>query len=380
MILVVTIFFAQSMSVKAEQDAVTITSPSAILIEASTGKVIYEKNAEEVRSPASITKIMTLLLIFEALENGKISLEDEVVTSAYAKSMGGSQVFLEEGEVQTVDTLIKCIAVASGNDASVCMAEHIEGSEEAFVDKMNEKAQQLGMQQTHFSDCCGLTNSDDHHTSAKDVAIMSRELITKYPQVFSYTQIWMENITHVTRQGSKEFTLSSTNKLLKQYEWTTGLKTGSTQKAKYCLSATAEKNGISLIAVIMGASDFKIRFAEAKTLLEYGYRVSSLFQEKKEKFTGEVPLLGGLEDSITYQAKEDFSYLDTTGADFSQVEITYELPEKIEAPVTAGDEIGKVVFWMNQKELGRVALIALEDAKRAGFSDYLKIIFLELLC
>lgn len=380
MILVVTIFFAQSMSVKAEQDAVTITSPSAILIEASTGKVIYEKNAEEVRSPASITKIMTLLLIFEALENGKISLEDEVVTSAYAKSMGGSQVFLEEGEVQTVDTLIKCIAVASGNDASVCMAEHIEGSEEAFVDKMNEKAQQLGMQQTHFSDCCGLTNSDDHHTSAKDVAIMSRELITKYPQVFSYTQIWMENITHVTRQGSKEFILSSTNKLLKQYEWTTGLKTGSTQKAKYCLSATAEKNGISLIAVIMGASDFKIRFAEAKTLLEYGYRVSSLFQEKKEKFTGEVPLLGGLEDSITYQAKEDFSYLDTTGADFSQVEITYELPEKIEAPVTAGDEIGKVVFWMNQKELGRVALIALEDAKRAGFSDYLKIIFLELLC
>ena len=276
--------------------------------------------------------------------------------------------------------MIKCIAVASGNDASVCMAEHIEGSEEAFVDKMNEKAQQLGMQQTHFSDCCGLTNSDDHHTSAKDVAIMSRELITKYPQVFSYTQIWMENITHVTRQGSKEFTLSSTNKLLKQYEWTTGLKTGSTQKAKYCLSATAEKNGISLIAVIMGASDFKIRFAEAKTLLEYGYRVSSLFQEKKEKFTGEVPLLGGLEDSITYQAKEDFSYLDTTGADFSQVEITYELPEKIEAPVTAGDEIGKVVFWMNQKELGRVALIALEDAKRAGFSDYLKIIFLELLC
>lgn len=380
MILVVTIFFAQSISVKAEQDAVTITSPSAILIEASTGKVIYEKNAEEVRSPASITKIMTLLLIFEALENGKISLEDEVVTSAYAKSMGGSQVFLEEGEVQTVDTLIKCIAVASGNDASVCMAEHIEGSEEAFVAKMNEKAQQLGMQQTHFSDCCGLTNSDDHHTSAKDVAIMSRELITKYPQVFSYTQIWMENITHVTRQGSKEFTLSSTNKLLKQYEWTTGLKTGSTQKAKYCLSATAEKNGISLIAVIMGASDFKIRFAEAKTLLEYGYRVSSLFQEKKEKFTGEVPLLGGLEDSITYQAKEDFSYLDTTGADFSQVEITYELPEKIEAPVTAGDEIGKVVFLMNQKELGRVALIALEDAKRAGFSDYLKIIFLELLC
>lgn len=379
MMLVVTVFITQGISVKAAEDVLSIVSPSAILIEASTGKVIYEKNAQEVRSPASITKIMTMLLTFEALEHGKIKLEDEVTTSAYAKSMGGSQVFLEEGEKQTVDTLIKCIAVASGNDASVCMAEYIEGSEEAFVEKMNQKAVELGMQQTHFVDCCGLTNSDEHHTSAKDVAIMSRELITKYPQVFDYTQIWMENITHVTRQGSKEFTLSSTNKLLKQYEWTTGLKTGSTQKAKYCLSATAEKDGISLIAVIMGAPDFKVRFSEAKTLLEYGYRVAGVFRKDKNELTGKMAVSGSLQEHVSYAAAEDFVYLDTTGIDFSQVEAVYELPEKAEAPVNMGDELGKVVFLVKEKELGSVPLVALEDVQRATFFDYFKVLYGELL-
>lgn len=379
MMLVVTVFITQGISVKAAEDVLSIVSPSAILIEASTGKVIYEKNAQEVRSPASITKIMTMLLTFEALEHGKIKLEDEVTTSAYAKSMGGSQVFLEEGEKQTVDTLIKCIAVASGNDASVCMAEYIEGSEEAFVEKMNQKAVELGMQQTHFVDCCGLTNSDEHHTSAKDVAIMSRELITKYPQVFDYTQIWMENITHVTRQGSKEFTLSSTNKLLKQYEWTTGLKTGSTQKAKYCLSATAEKDGISLIAVIMGAPDFKVRFSEARTLLEYGYRVAGVFRKDKNELTGKMAVSGSLQEHVSYAAAEDFVYLDTTGIDFSQVEAVYELPEKAEAPVNMGDELGKVVFLVKEKELGSVPLVALEDVQRATFFDYFKVLYGELL-
>ncbi len=179
---------------------------------------------------------MTLLLTFEALEKGRIKLEDEVTTSAYAKSMGGSQVFffLEEGEIQTVDTLIKCITVASGNDASVAMAEYVAGSEAEFVNMMNEKAASLGMNNTHFLDCCGLSSDSAHHTTARDVAIMSRELITRYPQIYNYTKIWMEDITHVTRQGSKPFTLSSTNKLLKQYQWTTGLKTGSTNAAKYC--------------------------------------------------------------------------------------------------------------------------------------------------
>ncbi|MBQ3584480.1 MAG: D-alanyl-D-alanine carboxypeptidase, partial [Lachnospiraceae bacterium] len=186
-----------------------LTAKAAILLEASTGKVLYEQNADEVLSPASITKIMTLILIFDALEAGKIQYDDLVTTSEYAKSMGGSQVFLETGEQQTVETLIKCIVVASGNDASVCMAEYIAGSESEFVRMMNERAQGLGMTNTVFLDCCGLNDTMEHHTSARDVAIMSRELITKYPQIQNYTKIWMENITHVTNKGSSEFTLAN---------------------------------------------------------------------------------------------------------------------------------------------------------------------------
>ena len=259
-----------------------LTAPSAILIEASTGQVIYEKNATEQRSPASITKIMTLLLTFEALENGKISLKDSVLTSEHAASMGGSQVFLEEGETQDMETMIKCIVVASANDASVAVAEYIAGSEAAFVDLMNKKAVELGMVDTHFEDCCGLSDSDLHYTSAKDVAIMSRELITNYPQIYDYTGIWMEDITHVTQRGSSTFTLSSTNKLLKQYPYTTGLKTGSTSKAKFCVSATAQKDNIDLIAVVMGCENGKERFKEAAALLNYGFSVSTLYRGEND--------------------------------------------------------------------------------------------------
>jgi D-alanyl-D-alanine carboxypeptidase (penicillin-binding protein 5/6) len=237
------------------QAQVSVSAPSAILIEASTGQVIFEQNAGERRSPASITKIMTLLLTFEELGKGKISLGDTVSTSEYASSMGGSQVFLAANEVQTLDTMIKCIAVASANDASVAVAEYIAGSEDAFVTMMNRKAEDLGMANTHFEDCCGLSDSDNHYTSAKDVAIMSRELINHYPQVYNYAQIWMEDITHETSQGTAPFTLSNTNKLLKQYQWATGLKTGSTKNALFCLSATARRDDIDLIAVIMGAPD-----------------------------------------------------------------------------------------------------------------------------
>ena len=191
--------------------------------------------------------------------------------------------FLEEGEVQSLDTIIKCIAVASGNDASVAAAEFIAGSEEEFVQMMNNRAKELGMENTHFKDCCGLSDSDDHYTTARDVAIMSRELITKYPQVFEYTRIWMEDITHETSQGTSVFTLSSTNKLLKMYEWTTGLKTGSTSKALYCLSATASKDDIDLIAVVRGSPSNKVRFQDAMTLLNYGYSVSALYEDEKRK-------------------------------------------------------------------------------------------------
>lgn len=363
----------------AQQPQIQLSSPSAILMEASTGTVLFEKNADDVRSPASITKIMTLLLTFEALEKGKIKLEDEVSTSAYAKSMGGSQVFLEEGEIQTVDTLIKCITVASGNDASVAMAEYIAGSESEFVRLMNEKAAELGMTNTNFLDCCGLSSDTSHHTTARDVAVMSKELITKYPQIYQYTKIWMEDITHVTRQGSKNFTLSSTNKLLKQYQWTTGLKTGSTSTAKYCFSATAQKDGIDLIAVIMGAEDFKIRFTEARSLLDYGFAVTKPYEDENIIDLPDIPVIGGKENSVLGEPETKFRYLDVTGADFSQIEKKVICEEKLEAPVSKGDVIGKISYSLLGEDIGYVNIIATQDIEKAHLKDYLQKIVLRYL-
>lgn len=368
-LLCMTLFLGNVLPVRA---ATEITAPSAILLEASTGQVIYEKNATERRSPASITKIMTLLLIFEALSEGKVSLQDEVVTSAHAKSMGGSQVFLEEGETQTLETMIKCIVIASGNDASVAVAEHIAGSEADFVEKMNAKAAELGMVDTHFEDCCGLTDSDGHYTTAKDVAIMSRELTVKYPEVFTYTRIWMEDITHVTRRGSSTFTLSSTNKLLKWYQWTTGLKTGSTAKAKFCISATASKDGMDLIAVIMGAPDPKERFHDAEKLLNYGFSVSNLYVDENKEPLPQMRVEGGVEESVSLHYAEEFRYLDVTGRDLSAVEKELKLPESVKAPVTEGETAGQAVYRIGGEEIGRIAVLYDASVEKAGFGDYLK--------
>jgi D-alanyl-D-alanine carboxypeptidase (penicillin-binding protein 5/6) len=368
-LLCMTLFLGNVLPVRA---ATEITAPSAILLEASTGQVIYEKNATERRSPASITKIMTLLLIFEALSEGKVSLQDEVVTSAHAKSMGGSQVFLEEGETQTLETMIKCIVIASGNDASVAVAEHIAGSEADFVEKMNTKATELGMVDTHFEDCCGLTDSDSHYTTAKDVAIMSRELTVKYPEVFTYTRIWMEDITHVTRRGSSTFTLSSTNKLLKWYQWTTGLKTGSTAKAKFCISATASKDGMDLIAVIMGAPDPKERFHDAEKLLNYGFSVSNLYVDENKEPLPQMRVEGGVEESVSLHYAEEFRYLDVTGRDLSAVEKELKLPESVKAPVTEGKTAGQAVYRIGGEEIGRVAVLYDASVEKAGFGDYFK--------
>lgn len=368
-LLCMTLFPGNVLPVRA---ATEITAPSAILLEASTGQVIYEKNATERRSPASITKIMTLLLIFEALSEGKVSLQDEVVTSAHAKSMGGSQVFLEEGETQTLETMIKCIVIASGNDASVAVAEHIAGSEADFVEKMNAKATELGMVDTHFEDCCGLTDSDGHYTTAKDVAIMSRELTVKYPEVFTYTRIWMEDITHVTRRGSSTFTLSSTNKLLKWYQWTTGLKTGSTAKAKFCISATASKDGMDLIAVIMGAPDPKERFHDAEKLLNYGFSVSNLYVDENKEPLPQMRVEGGVEESVSLHYAEKFRYLDVTGRDLSAVEKELKLPESVKAPVTEGETAGQAVYRIGGEEIGRIAVLYDASVEKAGFGDYFK--------
>lgn len=349
-----------------------IEAPSAVLLESSTGKVIFEQNARERRSPASITKIMTLLLTFEALDQGKIELEDPVTVSAYASSMGGSQVFLAENEVQTLETLIKCIAVASGNDASVAVAEYIAGSEEAFVEQMNAKAAELGMTDTHFEDCCGLTDSDDHYTTAMDVAVMSRELTVKYPKIFEYTGIWMEDITHETRQGSSKFTLNSTNKLLKQYPFTTGLKTGSTSKAKFCLSATATKDGIDLIAVIMGAPDYKARFKDARTLLSYGFNISDLYLDENTDPLQNMRVQGGVEDTVPVKYQSEFRYLDTEGNSLDGVEKKIELPETAMAPFAEGDTAGRAVYLLNGVEIGSVPILYENAVAKAVYKDYLR--------
>lgn len=355
---------------------ISLTCPSAILMEASTKSVIYEKAPDERRSPASITKIMTAILIFDAIESGKISLEDEVVTSAYAKSMGGSQVYLEEGEKQTVDTLIKCIMVSSGNDASVAMAEYIAGSESGFVQMMNERAASLGMENTHFEDCCGLTDSDNHYTTARDIALMAQELITRYPQIKSYTTIWMENITHVTMQGSKEFGLANTNKLLKQYPYTTGLKTGSTNKAKYCVCATADKDGVELIAVIMGCPNYKDRFTEAQSLLQFGYTTCKLYQDENPPELTPILVKGGIDKQVPAVYKENFSWLFVSGEDFSNMEKMLTTNE-LTAPIEKGEQIGTVTYRLNGKELGSIGIYAGESIREAKFLDYLLNIVLQ---
>lgn len=347
-----------------------ITSPSAILMEASTGQVIFEQNADERRSPASITKIMTLLITFDYLKSGKVSLEDDVITSEYASSMGGSQVFLAQGEVQSLKTMIKCITVASGNDASVAVAEHIAGSEEAFVNLMNEKAAQLGMENTNFEDCCGLTDSDNHYSSARDVAIMSRELITNHPEIYEYTQIWMEDITHVTKQGSSLFTLSSTNKLLKQYPYATGLKTGSTSKAKYCLSATATKDGMDMIAVVLGAEQGKVRFSEAQSMLAYGFTVCDLYTDENREPLAKLMVNGGVEEMVPLIYEDVFRYLDTGGNNLDNVQKFIELPEMVEAPVKCGEIAGRVIYSLNGKEIGSVNILYSETVEKASFGDY----------
>ncbi len=366
------IFLFQAPFTAAEAFAApALEAPSYILMEASTGQIICEKDADLRRSPASITKIMTLLVIFDHLGTGRIRLDSEVMTSAYAKSMGGSQVFLEEGEIQTLETIIKCIAVASGNDASVAAAEFIAGSEEEFVALMNKRAEDLGLANTHFEDCCGLTESDNHYTTAKDVAVMSRELITKYPQVLDYTKIWMEDITHETRQGSSNFTLSSTNKLLKMYEWTTGLKTGSTSKALYCLSATASRDNIDLIGVVMGSPSNKTRFQDAMALLDYGYSVSALYEDPNKEKLPSLPVKGGMLDETALIYKEPFRYLDIKGSDLSGIQKTISLPEFVEAPIKRGDAVGEAVYTMDGQRIGSVSILSDITIDKAGYKDYL---------
>lgn len=354
--------------VKAEEPE--IEAPCAILTEASTGRVIYEKNADESLHPASITKIMTLLIIFDAIDDGSISPEDTVTVSEHAASMGGSQVFLEPGETQTIETMIKCIAIASANDACVAMAEHISGSEDAFVQSMNERAEALGMNNTHFVNCCGL-DADGHMTTARDVAIMSRELITAHPAIHDYSCIWMDTITHVTRRGESEFVLNNTNKLLKQYEWATGLKTGSTSLAKFCLSATARRNDIELISVIMASPSGKTRVSDSIALLNYGYGICSLYHDNNMPSIDVIPIKGGIRSDISVEYSSQMNYLFTDKYDASLIESHAEYLEDLEAPVQKGDVIGQLTYTYDGKFMDSIDIIASESIKKAGYGDYI---------
>lgn len=355
-----------------EEGGVVTEAPSVMLMEVSTGTILFQKNAQEQRSPASITKIMTLLLIFEELEKGTLTMEEEVVTSAYAKSMGGSQVFLEEGEKQTVETMIKCIVVASGNDASVAMAEHIAGSEAEFVKRMNQRARELGMVHTNFEDCCGLTESAEHYTTAEDVALVSRELLRRFPKILEYSSIWMENITHVTRQGSKEFCLTNTNKLVRSYDGCVGLKTGSTSVAKFCVSAVAKRGDLMLLAVVMGAPDPKVRFKDAAALLDYGFGNCALYTDENKDSLKPVSVSRGAKKEAACRYKGAFHYLDTKGRNLEKVEKEILYEKNLKAPVKKGSVVGKVVYTLDGEEIGQMEIVSAENIRKAGFTDYLK--------
>ena len=373
-ILCASILFSLAAPVSAEEtaSAVSVKAPEYVLMEPETGTVILEKDKDVPRSPASVTKVMTLLLIFEEIEKGNLKLDDTVTTSAHAKSMGGSQVFLEEGETQTVETMIKCIVIASGNDASVAMAEHIAGSEPEFVNAMNKKAQALGMKNTHFVDCCGLTDSDDHYTTAYVIALMSRELIRKYPEILNYSSVWMDTITHNTRQGSKEFGLSNTNRLIRTYEGCVGLKTGSTSKAKFCVSAVAKRKGITLIAVVMAAPDSRTRVKDASMLFDYGFAKCSLYTDENPGKLPDLKVIKGIKEKTTLTFGKTFRCLSTDGTTFDKIKKKLILPNEVKAPVKKGQKAGELVYYQENRELGRIPVIYAENVKKAGYLDRLK--------
>lgn len=370
-------FFLTSFPLNSFGDEPDIQAPSAILMEASTGKIIYEKNADEILYPASITKIMTLILIFDALQERKITLTDEVTVSEHAASMGGSQVFLEPGEVQTVETLIKCIAIASANDACVAMAEYVWSSEDVFVEKMNERAKGLNMTNTHFKNSCGL-DEDGHVTSARDVALMSRELITKYPAIHNYSTIWMDSFTHVTRKGESEFVLSNTNKLLKQYEWATGLKTGSTSLAKFCLSATAKKNDIELISVVMASPNGKTRVSDSISLLNYGYGICHLYRDENMPSLTPLSVKNTTKGIVNCKYSNNFSYLFMENYDENKITKELEYIKNPSAPIVTNDIMGQLVYKYDGKIIGTVDILSAENIEKSGYGDYLKLLWREL--
>ena len=342
---------------------------SAILIEANTGKVLYEQNADEQLPPASVTKVMTLLLVMEAIDAGKLALTDEVSVSANAASMGGSQVYLEPGETMSVEDMLKSVIISSANDAAVALAEHLCGTEEDFVARMNQRAQELGMVNTHFENTNGLDDTTENHvTSARDIAVMSAELL-RHPTILQYSTIWMDTI----RGGA--FTLTNTNRLIRFYNGANGLKTGSTSRAKFCISASAKRGNLQLIAVIMAAPTRDIRNETAKKLLDYGFANYDYICCGGEQLNG-LPVLGSPQKTICAQYVA-FGCLTGKG----EGEITQEilLPETLCAPIAEGEVLGKIVYSQNGKNLGELPITACESADRYTYWELLKRTFVNFL-
>ncbi|MBR5479591.1 MAG: D-alanyl-D-alanine carboxypeptidase [Clostridia bacterium] len=340
--------------------AVDIPAEAGVLMEKDTGKILYEKESHAKLPPASVTKVMTLLLVCEALDEGRISLTDTVTTSAHAASMGGSQVFLEEGEKMPLEDMLKATVISSGNDSAVALAEHIAGSEDGFVELMNKRAKELGMNDTHFANCTGL-DADGHLTSAHDIAIMSCELL-KHDFIKKYTTTWMDSI----RNG--EFQLSNTNKLIKTYNGITGLKTGSTGNAKYCVSASAERNGMELVAAIMSAPTTAERFSSASTLLDYGFANYGLFDAKKDFQSVKIPVVLGATPQVEGVLSDSGKVL-INKSDLSKVKTETEICENVTAPVKAGQKLGSMKIYCGDALISEIPIIANSEVERKTYSN-----------
>lgn len=342
------------------RDVLELSCKSAILMEANTGRVLYEQNADLALPPASVTKVMTLLLVMEAIDAGKIKLDDVVTTSERAAEMGGSQIYLEVGEQMSVEDMLKSVIIASANDAACALAEFVAGSESAFVKAMNERARELGMANTTFENTNGLDDTATNHlTSARDIAIMSRELI-KHKKILEYSSIWMDTV----RNGL--FGLTNTNRLVRYYNGCTGLKTGSTSKAGFCVSATAERDGVSLICVIMGAESSDVRNQAATSLLNWGFANYGVF-EHTPKELDPISVKGGVESKVALEY-EPFSFV-TEKENVGKIQYKIELPEYVSAPLKQGDKAGEVIFTLDGKEIGRVPIVATADVKKMNFAD-----------
>lgn len=335
--------------------ALPLQAASAVLMEKETGAILYEQNAHQQLEPASVTKVMTLLLIFEAIDSGRITREDMVTVSAYAAGMGGSQVYLKEGEQMSVGELVKCITVVSGNDAAVTMAEYLSGSESAFVAEMNARAAQLGMNDTHFVNCTGLP-AQGHLTTASDIALMSRELILNHPSVRDYTTIWMDSI----RDGA--FGLTNTNRLIRFYPGATGLKTGFTTSALYCMSATAQRNGMELIAVVMHSPSSSQRFEDAKTLLDHGFASYTLSDVHPEALPP-VDVLLGVTDQVQPQLSRPCRLLVKKGEE-ALIQTNVTLASDLEAPVSAGQTIGELTVMVGEEVRDTIPIVAAQSVER----------------